>query len=165
MTRREDDPFGPERRGFEEAKDDIESRFDEFFRNVETGRLPPLSRRSSRDFRGLSADFRVDILDHDDEVIVVAELPGAEEDAIRIRLLNPQTLRITARQIRAAGEGAGGYHIRERGSGTLSRLIRLPASVTGEGARTSFKNGVLEVRLKKIRISGPGSGGKEIPIE
>ena len=97
MTRREDDPFGPERRGFEEAKDDIESRFDEFFRNVETGRLPPLSRRSSRDFRGLSADFRVDILDHDDEVIVVAELPGAEEDAIRIRLLNAQTLRITAR--------------------------------------------------------------------
>lgn len=165
MTRGEDDPFGPERRRFEEAKVDMETRFDEIVRGMMGGGLPPLTRGSSRDFRGLSADFRVDILDHGEEVIVVAELPGAEEDAIQIRLLNPQTLRITARQTGAAEEGVEEYYFRERGSGILSRLIRLPASVTGEGAKTSFKNGVLEVRLKKIGISGPGAGGKEIPIE
>lgn len=164
MTRREDDPFGPERRSFEEAKDDMESRFDEIVRNLESGRLPPLSRRSSRDFRGLSADFRVDILDHGDEVIVVAELPGAEEDAIQIRLLNPQTLRITARRAEPVEEESGGYYIRERGNGIMSRLIRLPASVTDESARTSFKNGVLEVRLQKMR-GAPERGGKRITIE
>lgn len=144
MSRREDNPFGSKRR-------DIES--------------PPVSRWSGRDFRGLSADFRVDILDHDDEVIVVAELPGAEENAIRVNLLNPQTLRITARRAGPSEEeSGGGYSILERGNGILSRLIRLPASVTEEGAGTGFKNGVLEVRLRKMRGQSE-PGGKEIPIE
>lgn len=161
MTGREGDPFGPARRRPDEMADELESWFNEIVRDAETGRLPAISRGSSRDFPGLSADFRVDILDHGDEVIVVAELPGAEEETITIRLLNPQTLRITARQTEPVGEG---YYIRERGNGTLSRLIRLPASVTEGGAKTSFKNGVLEVRLKKMK-PGPEPGGKEIPIE
>lgn len=93
---------------------------------------------------------------------MVAELPGAEEDTINIRLLNPHTLRITARRVGPVGAK---YYIQERNDGTLSRLIRLPASVTGEASRTSFKNGVLEVRLKKIAVSGQGPGGREIPIE
>lgn len=127
-----------------------------------TGDPPPITRGGGLDFRGLSADFRVDILDHVDEVIVVAELPGAEEETISIRLLSPQTLRITARR---AGPGRESYHIQERGAGILSRLIRLPASVTSDSSKTSFKNGVLEVRLKKTTPSDLKSGGKEIPIE
>ncbi|WP_054847292.1 Hsp20 family protein [Methanoculleus chikugoensis] len=113
---------------------------------------------------GLSAEFRVDILEHGDEVIVVAELPGAEKDEIRINLLNPQILRITARRAGPVEEEPGGkYYVHERGDGTLSRMIRLPASVVEEGAGTRFKNGVLEIRLKKMRRrSGPG--GKKIPI-
>lgn len=157
MTGREDDPAEPGRRTIDETADNRESR------GGESGGLPAVSSGGSRDFPGLSADFRVDILDHGDEVIVVAELPGAEGDAINITLLNPQTMRITARRAGPIEEGPGAYYIHERGDGTLSRLIRLPASVTGEGAKTRFKNGVLEVRLKKMRTrSGPG--GKEIPI-
>ncbi len=155
VTGKKDNP-GPARRRPDETEND------QGFQPDRANRLPPISRGEGFDFRGLSADFRVDILDRVDEVIVVAELPGAEEDAINLRLLNPQTLRITARRAGPAGEG---YYIQERGGGTLSRLVRLPASVTGEASRTRFKNGVLEVRLKKITISGPGSGEKEIPIE
>ncbi len=163
MTGREDEPLGPGRRDIDETADNRESRFNKTTRSGETGRSPPVSRGSSHDFPGLSTDFRVDILDHEEEVIVVAELPGAEEDAIGIILINPQTLRITARRAGPVQEGPGAYSIHERGNGILSRLIRLPASVTGEGAGTRFKNGVLEVRLKKMRTrSGPG--GKEIPI-
>ncbi|MCE5339237.1 MULTISPECIES: Hsp20/alpha crystallin family protein [unclassified Methanoculleus] len=157
MTGREDDPSSPGRRGINERVNDRENR------DTSGGRLPPISRGGSRDFPGLSADFRVDILDHEKEVIVVAELPGAEKDAIMISLLNPQTLRITARRTAPAAEGPGGYSIHERGDGTLSRLVRLPASVISEGASTSFKNGVLEVRLTKMR-GRPGPGGREIPI-
>ncbi|ABN57948.1 MULTISPECIES: Hsp20/alpha crystallin family protein [Methanoculleus] len=143
MTGREDDPSGPGRRQDEDQRED--------------------DRKRGRDFPGLTADFRVDILDHGDEVIVVAELPGAEEDEIRINLPNPQTLRITARRAGPVEEEPETYYIHERGDATLSRMIRLPASVTEEGAETGFKNGVLEVRLKKMRKpSGPG--GKQIPI-
>jgi len=164
MTRREDDSPGNGRRDVDEAAGNREPGVDRTAWNRDTGRLPAISRGGSRDFPGLSADFRVDILDHGDEVIVVAELPGAEEDAIRINLLNPHTLRITARRAGPVEEREGAYYIHERGNASLSRLIRLPASVVGEDAATSFKNGVLELRLKKVQIK-PGCGGKEIPIE
>lgn len=161
MTGRDDDPFGPWRRESDETAEHQEYRSGRTARSGEGGGLPPVSRGGSQDFPDLSADFRVDILDHGDEVIVVAELPGAEEGAIRINLLNPQNLRITARRALPVEEE---YYIHERGNGILSRLIRLPASVTGEGAGTRFKNGVLEVRLKKMRTRA-GPGGKKIPIE
>ena len=145
MTGREDDPPDAGRR------QDGEQRA-----NNREGR-----ERSSRDFPGNSAEFRVDILEHGDEVIVVAELPGVELGDIRINLLNPQTLRITARRAEPAEEE---YYIHERGDGTLSRTIYLPASVVGGGARTGFKNGVLEVRLKKMGRA-PEPNGRMIPIE
>ncbi|KDE56486.1 Hsp20/alpha crystallin family protein [Methanoculleus sp. MH98A] len=165
MTGREDDPSGPGRRqDGDQRTDNREGGFDRTPGSGKRGGLPPVSRGGSRDFPGLTADFRVDILEHGDEVIVVAELPGAKEDEIRINLLNPQTLRITARRAGPVEEEQETYYIHERGEGTLSRMIRLPASVTAEDAGTGFKNGVLEVRLKKRGgLSGPG--GKKIPIE
>lgn len=155
LTGKEEGP-DPARRHSDEGADDPG------FQSDRTDRPTPISRGGSLDFRGLSAGFRVDILDRADEVVVVAELPGAEEGTINIRLLNPHTLRITARRVGPAGAK---YYIQERNDGTLSRLIQLPASVTGEASRTNFKNGVLEVRLKKIAVSGQGPGGREIPIE
>jgi len=163
MTGREDDSPGTGRRDAYEGAGNRDSGSDRTTPNRDAGRVPAISRGGSRDFPGLSADFRVDILDHGDEVIVVAELPGAEEDGIRISLLNPHTLRITARRAGPVEERSGTYYIHERGNATLSRLVRLPASVMGEDAVTSFKNGVLELRLKKVQIK-PGHGGKEIPI-
>jgi HSP20 family protein len=157
MTGREDDPSGPGRR------QDGDQRAD----NPEVGErggLPPVSRGGSRDFPGLTADFRIDILDHDDEVIVVAELPGAEKDGIRINLLNPQTLRITARRTGPVDEEPGTYSIHERGEEFLTRVVRLPASVIEDGAGAGFKNGVLEVSLKKMGRRSE-TNGKMIPIE
>jgi HSP20 family protein len=34
-------------------------------------------------------------------------------------------------------------------SGTMSRIVSLPHDVTDAGASATFKNGVLEIRLKK----------------
>ena len=54
-----------------------------------------------------------------------------------------------------------GYFMRERVYGAMSRTVALPAEVTEEGAAASFKNGVLEVRLKKL----VKEEGTHIPIE
>ncbi len=164
MTGSEDEPSGTGRREPDETTENRDPGFDNAARSREAGRLPTTSRGNSRDFPGLPADFRVDILDHGDRVIVVAELPGVDEETITIRLLNPQTLRITAKRAVPIEEEPGGHFTRERGTGILSRLIRLPASVIAEGAVTGYKNGVLEVRLQKMK-GGTGPGGKEIPIE
>jgi len=42
----------------------------------------------------------------------------------------------------------------------MSRVITLPSDVTDEGAVASFRNGVLEVRMKKQ--AGPKKGKIEI---
>jgi HSP20 family protein len=36
--------------------------------------------------------------------------------------------------------------------GTMRRIIALPADVMEENAKASFKNGVLEVTLKKTKV-------------
>lgn len=106
------------------------------------------------------AGAMVDVLEHDADVVVVADLPGVGREGISVRLLDPRTLRITARREEAKEEEQAGYHMRERRIGAISRTVSLPTDVRDEGATATFKNGVLEVRLKKVAQIR----GKEIPV-
>jgi len=106
------------------------------------------------------AGATVDVLEHDTDVVVVADLPGVAREGISVRLLDPRTLRITARREEAKEERQAGYHMRERRIGAISRTVSLPTDVHDEGATATFKNGVLEVRLKKVAETR----GKEIPV-
>ncbi len=104
----------------------------------------------------------VDVMEHDADVVVVADLPGVETQGISVRLIDPRTLRITARREEMKEEEQAGYHVRERRVGAISRTVSLPTDVRGEEAHATFKNGVLEVRLKKVaeapRQGDPGGG-------
>lgn len=102
----------------------------------------------------------VDVLEHEADVVVVADLPGVAREGISVRLLDARTLRITARREEAKEERQAGYHVRERRFGAISRTVSLPTDVRDEGATATFKNGVLEVRLKKVAETR----GKEIPV-
>ncbi|WP_214084003.1 Hsp20 family protein [Methanoculleus sp.] len=106
------------------------------------------------------AGAMVDVLEHDTDVVVVADLPGVERQGISVRLLDPRTLRITARREEAKEEREAGYHMRERRIGAISRTVSLPTDVRDEGATATFKNGVLEVRLQKV----VETRGKEISV-
>ncbi len=74
----------------------------------------------------------VDVIEEDDEVIVVAELPGVEHDQVKVKVKGT-TLTIDV------SNPDRPYH----------KSIQLPAKVKKEKARSSMRNGVLEVRLKK----------------
>ena len=102
----------------------------------------------------------VDVMEHDADVVVVADLPGVDRQGIAVRLIDPRTLRITARREEMKEEEQAGYHVRERRVGAISRTVSLPTDVRGEEAHATFKNGVLEVRLKKVTEAR----GKEIPV-
>ena len=106
-------------------------------------------------------DFRVDVRDHEDEVIVVADLPGIEKENVSVRLIDPRHLEITSRRAGETAEEAVDFFMRERVYGQLSRTVMIPVELTEEGATASFKNGVLEVQLKKV----PVEAGTTIPIE
>ncbi|NLM30655.1 MAG: Hsp20/alpha crystallin family protein [Methanomicrobiales archaeon] len=106
-------------------------------------------------------DFRVDVRDHEDEVIVVADLPGVEKENVAVRLIDPRHLEIMSRRTDETAEETADFFMRERVYGQMGRTVMLPAEVVDEGATASFKNGVLEVRLKKL----PAEVGTTIPIE
>ncbi|WP_052959125.1 Hsp20/alpha crystallin family protein [Methanoculleus sediminis] len=103
------------------------------------------------------AGIPVDVRDLEDEVAVAADLPGMAGGDVAVRLTGPMTLRITVRT--REEEERGGYAVRERLSGEMTRVVNLPAEVTDEGAAATLRNGVLAVRLKKV--SGQGA---EIPV-
>jgi HSP20 family protein len=106
------------------------------------------------------AEMLVDLREIEDEVVVVADLPGVKSKDITVRLITPGTLRITARREEAMEETREDYIIRERRFGEMARTVNLPADVSDEGATATFRNGVLVVRLPKL----PEEQGMEITV-
>jgi HSP20 family protein len=100
----------------------------------------------------IRGEFRIDVREHDDEVIVVADLPGVDKEDVNLDLINPRALEISTERKSEKEEKSQGYYIRERMFGSMNRIVALPVDVTEDDAKASFKNGVLEVRFKKAKI-------------
>jgi len=146
---------------FNDLMAEMESQFTTLLEGIETTPLLPAKELRGRVIPALRGDLRVDVREHDDEVVVVADLPGVEKDDVSLQLMDPRTLQISCERRGELEEKAEGYYMRERGFGSLDRLIRLPVDVTESGGSASFKNGVLEVRLKRSMEEKR----KKIPIE
>lgn len=77
----------------------------------------------------------LDVLEEEDEVIVVVELPGVAKQDVNVQASgNKLTIDVDKPQKK--------YH----------RELNLLAEIDTETIKTAYKNGVLEVRLKKQRI-------------
>ncbi|SDM04842.1 HSP20 family protein [Halogranum gelatinilyticum] len=94
----------------------------------------------------------IDVAEHDDSLVVVADLPGFEKDDIDLTVAG-QTLTIVAEREMASesGDEESEYLRRERRSESIRRSIRLPVDVDEEGASASYQNGVLTVSLPKFQ--------------
>jgi HSP20 family protein len=96
------------------------------------------------------AGFRVDVDDTGREVVVTADMiPGISKKDITLTLISPSMLQISCEPRDANQEEKEGYSLQERRSGSMIRVIPLPRPVSEEGASATFKDGVLEVNLKK----------------
>jgi len=89
-----------------------------------------------------------DIYETPDEVVVVAELPGVRKEDIRIEATE-DTLEIRADVKREEEVKEEAYYRRERYYKGFYRKLRLPTAVRPEGAKATYKDGVLTVRLPK----------------
>lgn len=109
-----------------------------------------------------------DVWETDAEVVYAFDLPGIPEDKISVEL-DDGALTITAERAREQQVEEGKYFRFERRFGTFSRTIGLPQGVGEDAVAADYKNGVLEVHVKKpeqpkprkIEI-GVGSGHKTI---
>ena len=78
---------------------------------------------SDRMLPAVRGEFRVDVKEHENEVIVVADLPGIEKEAVSIPLLNPRALEISCERKGETEEKSKGYYMRERMYGTMRRVV------------------------------------------
>ncbi|HNX17618.1 MAG TPA: Hsp20/alpha crystallin family protein [Methanoregula sp.] len=142
--------------------EDMRAEMDRLFSQVYGGgRFLPPGGVSDRMLPAIRGEFRVDVRDQENEVVVVADLPGIEKKDVSIRLINPHALEITCERKGETEEKAKGYYMRERVAGSMQRVVILPADVTETDAKAGFKNGVLEVHLKHSKVPQVSN----IPIE
>mgnify|MGYP001317694319 CR=1 FL=1 len=88
----------------------------------------------------------VDVIERDDDITVIAELPGVEKHNIKVN--------IEGDSITLSAAGAEQKYFKK---------AKLPAAVLNSGSKATYKNGVLEVVLKKKEKSKPA--GQEIKVE
>jgi HSP20 family protein len=91
----------------------------------------------------------VDVYETMDEVIVSCELAGLDKkEDVSIHVSNDSlTINGIVHQARIVQDQR--YHRTERFYGNFYRIVQLPSIVKEETAKAAYKNGILEIRVKK----------------
>jgi len=96
--------------------------------------------------------FRLDVIDHEKELVVRGELPGVEKDDIAVTVMGDR-LMIEAERKFEEEEKKDAYYRHEVGYGKLMRTIALPVSVDADKVHAELKDGILEVFLPKLEVA------------
>jgi HSP20 family protein len=90
----------------------------------------------------------LDVWETDDEIVYALDLPGIPEDKINVEL-DEGALTITAERERTQEETEERFYRFERRHGTFSRTFGVPQGVAESDISADYKNGVLEVHVRK----------------
>lgn len=92
---------------------------------------------------------RVDIVEHDKDVVIRAEVPGIERKDLDVSV-SDSTVTIKGEAHKEEEEESGDYYRCERVRGAFARTLALPAEVDAEKVQAHFSDGVLEIKLPKV---------------
>jgi HSP20 family protein len=112
---------------------------------------------------------KVDIFENKDTLVLEAELPGLRRDDFELSFENNTLTLKGERKFEKRSEGDN-YHRVERSYGAFTRSFALPSTVTVDGAKAEFNNGVLSIALpkreetkaRKIEVTGGDNEMKTI---
>ncbi|MFQ5720406.1 MAG: Hsp20/alpha crystallin family protein [Acidobacteriota bacterium] len=102
----------------------------------------------------------VDIYETPERVVLLADLPGVEQDDIELRIEN-NTLVLSGERRMKKDVNHENYHRVERGHGTFHRSFTLPTTIDQHAVRAEHRQGILEVSLPKTEGARP----KKIPVD
>jgi HSP20 family protein len=94
----------------------------------------------------------IDVVNRDKEIEIKAEVPGIEKDDLSVTVTD-RTLTIKGESRHEKESEEGETHRREIRTGSFARTLTLPEDVDGTKAQASYKDGLLELRLPKLRRS------------
>ena len=112
--------------------------FDHMFRSV-GGASPLLATQSAP---------LLDVRETDDELCVIADLPGVAQSDLDLRL-EGDSLTLKAERHSESEQQGQNYRIMERAQGLMQRTVHLPFAPDPDQVRASFDTGVLTVRMPK----------------
>ena len=90
----------------------------------------------------------LDVWETESEIVYALDLPGIPEDKISVEL-DEGALTITAERERTQEESQDRFYRFERRYGTFTRTFGVPQGVTESDVNADYKDGVLEVHVKK----------------
>ena len=90
----------------------------------------------------------LDVWETESEIVYALDLPGIPEDKISVEL-DDGALTIAAERERKQEESDERFYRFERRYGTFSRTFGVPQGVTEGDVKADYKNGVLEVHVRK----------------
>jgi HSP20 family protein len=90
----------------------------------------------------------IDTYEKADKITVRAEIPGVRPEELEVSVDN-NLLTIKGEKKHENEVNEKDYYRRETSYGKFERTIRLPEAVKVEGAKATYKNGVLKVELAK----------------
>ncbi|MEJ2347405.1 MAG: Hsp20/alpha crystallin family protein [Gammaproteobacteria bacterium] len=95
---------------------------------------------------------KVDVVERDNEIVVKAEVPGVKKEDLDVSVTS-NTVTIKGTTSHEEKEEKGDYYRCEISRGSFSRTVALPGEVDSDGAKASFKDGVLELTMPKVETA------------
>ncbi len=143
----------------------LHQEIDRLFENVFRGfGLPSLGIENA--LSGISQDMllkpNMDITASDKEYAITVEVPGVEENNIKLELAD-NTLTIKGEKKQESEKKDKDVYRIERSYGSFQRVLSLPEDADHENIDAQFKNGVLTITVPRKVISKPK--GKTIDIK
>ena len=107
-------------------------------------------------FRTAGGDWSpsVDIMENDEEIIIIAEIPGVSEDSMDIQVAEG-ILTMKGEKKFPIEKQSDTYYRLERSYGKFNRSFAIPAAVDQTNVKASLKDGVLKILLKKKPDNSP----------
>jgi HSP20 family protein len=96
--------------------------------------------------------FRLDVIDHDKELVVRAELPGVNKEDVKVEISGDRLMIEAERKFEEEIEKEDFYR-HELGYGSLMRTVALPEEVDADNVLAELKEGILTIKLPKIRVA------------
>jgi len=145
-------------------RDEFLTPFDRVFDEVFAAHFPELNKELGIGFFEKQSYPRVDVVDYNDRVEILAEIPGLSKEDVSVDV-QEDVLTISGQKIKKIEdrEFTGKYIRRELKHSNFKRSFTLGDQIDRKNPSAKFENGLLKVTLLKIKPTIPES--KKIKIE